>query len=516
MIEEINKGEFVSEETAFHNYFSTMQRVDPDYFFQLERMVNNRQKLGFTNNSQLQIVVPAYREGPSMSCFLRQIKDQCNNYGQLPCDFTFVFDHAVPYRNRYENTARKEMELAIKLFLESFPEISPHINFVSYKRRKSTNEPVLPVGLARKVGEDVLMLERLRKKEESSVELPPLYLGLMDIDTSNLSFGLFEEMHNLLPSLSTENPRIVRVQGSYDRNWLRMYPQLHALEMMWEGVFSAIGNKTRHNPFNIGRLSAVPARELAITGGGFPGKLNFTDEDIRHGIQIAWQLKNIQTVEPKGKYATSPRREIHTVNGVKQLLSESSDLTVDLLQCAALIKMYAHWSQNMYRDQATPHEDALLTYDAFMQHTSAPLIEGFTNAFFRFTAFSIIAIDELSDLAPEITELKNKFLSGEIAYFEVELGTIDFLRQLSKNPERTASLLSKLQNIVKKSTDIISQILQKNGIDFDLLDLSEIPLGINEGNVNAFLHLDPNQILQPVYKIHGDLTAYYDNFVKML
>jgi hypothetical protein len=431
---------------------------------------------------------------------------------------TFVIDHAIPYKNGYETGARKQMQQAVDTFLKQNPEMKPYVNYVFYTRRKDTAEAVLPVGLARKVGEDVLMYQRL--KAQTGQDAKPLYFGLMDIDTGNLTPGILAEMAASTAESATDRPRVIRARGSFDHADVQENLQLHPLQMMWEGATSAVGRNTKHNPFNIGRLSAAPAREVAITGGGFARRLEFPDEDIRHGIQIRWQLDNIDTVEIIGKYSTSPRREINTVNSILAMLESNGGVfDLETMECSALIRMYGNWDQHTFRrhlgnvgnddnGSAAEQFDPMNTDEHFNQAVPRELIEAMANAFFRFTTFSIHAVDELSasDLVPEVQELRAKFLRGEMPYFRVQLNTLDIIRTIAtQQPERFESLKPLLARVDEQARKSVSQILGENGVAFDITDQEPI-YGIIE-QPEPGLERD-RTILRAPFTIRADQTGY--------
>lgn len=516
LIERTNAGEHIPEQEVLAAYFDSIEQNDPEYLDQVRKIVSRRKDMiageaGYPNRV-MQIIVPAYREGVNAQTYLKEIEAQFDhNPDSRPLwGISFVFDHAVPFRNKWENTARKEMHAAIDELKSRRPDIAPYIDTIEYKRRRETEQPVLPVGLARKVGEDVIMLERLRLLDADDVETPPLYLTMMDVDTNELTPGTLDEMASLISLESVTQPTVVRVEGSFDSVWVRSNPQLHALQMMWEGAISAVGLNTRHNPFSIGRLSAFPAKEYAMTGGGFARRLNFPDEDIRHGIQVAWRLNDIKTVQTEGTYSTSSRREIHTVNGVRRLVNNNQgNFDMETLQCASLIRMYGGWAQEQFRDQAQlDGAEPLADYDTFLREVPPELLEAFANAFYRFTTFVMFVVDELA-LAevPEVIQLKDQFLSGQIPYFEVELQTLNFLRRISDDNSRQAELFQYFERASNISRETIESILSRNGIKYTVDDT--LLTGINEGDGDIFMQTDDRTQLARPFKIDPDLMDYF-------
>lgn len=525
LIERINRGEHVSEQEAFSSYFSRIEAQDPVYMQFVRDIAGGRaarfpESIAALQERKLQIIVPAYREGENISHFLENIRNQFDQSSNDDWGVTFVIDYATPYANTSENTAREEMHHAIAQFLERYPQYRSRIDWIYYVRNKNMDPPVLPVGLARKVGEDILMYERLealkQRDERDNTTLRPFYLGLMDIDTMDLSEGLLDEMVNATASSDRDIPRVIRAKGSFDSEGIKRSPHLLPLQLMWEGITSEVGRTTQHNPFNIGRLSAVPARELAVTGGGFTKRLSFTDEDIRHGIQIAWVLNDIKVVEPEGQYATSPRREVHTMDGVRQLVrNHGGSFDMETLGVAALIRMYGNWVNETFRDhlgngngEENGAHDVFSSNQEFSQAVPSKLIEVMTNAFYRFTAFSIYAIDELSQssLAPEIQELREKFLRGEIAYFDVQLQTMDFIRKAAQDPERFKNLMPLLEKVDKKAKAAVSNVLRHNGINFSLDDTSPI-YGLLE------LNEQPESSIYALLGLNGDTATSGDRIV---
>lgn len=267
LIEAANRGEIVTEAQAFEEYFETLAAEDGTYMGHIQQIVAGRasqfpEAVAALPNRKLQLVVPMYREGENIEQFLQNVKAQFEASEKKDWGITFVIDYAVPYRNPQEFNAFKLMKDKIEDFLKENPGYKPYIDYIFYGRKKDTDEPILPVGLARKVGEDVLMYEKLQEKKRSNSDnnTHPFYLGMMDIDAGNLDAGLLNEMAQMVPKTEQDMPNVIRVRGSFDKDNLRDNLQLHPLEMMWEGATSEVGTNTRHNPFPIGRLSAIPAR----------------------------------------------------------------------------------------------------------------------------------------------------------------------------------------------------------------------------------------------------------------
>ncbi len=531
LIERVNRGEFVSQTTAFEQYFSKLQAGDAEYMKQVDRMVQARgtHLPGSVDTSRrLQFVVPAYREGENIGTFLSAVKKQGEATPTTDWGVTFVIDHAVPYKNLRETSAVQRMRNEITSFIEQNPEYAGRVDSIVYARRAETTTPILPVGLARKVGEDVIMYERLLAAQRGEETTTPLYLSQIDIDSSTLTPGLFAEIMEELPTEEADSPAIVRVRGSFDREDVKANPHLHPLQMMWEGATSQVGEHTKHNPFTIGRFSVIPARELAITGGGFAKKLPFPDEDIRKGIQIGWNLDNVDVVEVEGKYSTSARRELVMMNTLMQMSRETGgDFNLATLKCAALIDMYGDWAKHTYRKDlgnVTVYD----TKDAFMnsEYFNAPLppvlIEQMANAFYRFTTFSMFAVDALADhpQAQEVQGLKNRFLKGEIPYFQVQLDTMTFIYDLARSdPQRFEKLKKLLAHIDRNAQQAVSNILTDNQVDFTLQD-HEVPFyGIQEGRLKRRpddgKQTDEEQRadkspLRIRFKITSDQTSYMD------
>ncbi len=520
LIDAANAGVLVPETQALSSYFERQRSGDPGYMREIDKIISSREQQ-FPDASQsmserrLQFIVPAYREGENISHLLGNLKRQFDQTGLGAWGVTFVFDHAIPYKNTYERTARKKMEGEMEAFLTENPDLRPYIDTVFFTRRAATNVPVLPVGLARKVGEDVVMSERLRGMGS---EGKPFYLGLMDCDLGSISDGTIQEILEKLPEKEEDTPKIVRVRGSFDRAALTANPELHPLEMMWEGMTSEVARNTRHNPFTVGRMSVVPARELAMTGGAFAKKLSFPDEDIRHGIQIAWQLDNVDVAEVNGKYSTSPRREIDTVRSLIAMLHESGGkFTMETLEYASLIRMYGGWSDSTFREEfgnVGLQEDALWdpleNLEQFNQIVPPELIEASANARYRFGLFSKFVVDELADDpdAPEIRGLKEGFLKGEIPSFMVEFHAVDLIRSISlQDPERFERLQPALARADAKARLSIGNILRNNNIDFEIEN--ETPIYVLEENMLGRKNKEgDNTPLRAPIHISPDLSGY--------
>lgn len=480
LIEALNRGQFVSETQALSSYLEKQRNGDPEYMKQIDRIVETRAKQ-FPDSTQdmanrrLQFVIPAYREGENIALLLQNLKRQFDQTGLGEWGVTFALNHAVPYATSYEASAMFDMVRDIDAFLDQNPQLKPYIDYFSFTRRKDTTTPILPVGLARKVGEDVVMSERLRGQNNGQL----FYLGLMDCDLGSISDGTIREILNELPRQESEAPKIIRVRGSFDRDALRENPELHPLEMMWEGMTSEVARHSKHNPFTVGRMSVVPAREFAITGGAFAKKLDFPDEDIRHGVQIAWQLDNVSTVQVNGRYSTSPRREIDTVRSLLAMLKENGGtFTMATLEYASLIRMYGGFADQDFRNafgnvHGNNHNawDPLENPEQFKKIVPSELIEVSANARYRFGLFSKFVVDELASHpdAPEIQALKEGFLRGEIPSFMVEFRAVDLIRRISQeDPDRFERLKPALAQADAKARQSIENILQENNIKYEI------------------------------------------------
>ncbi|MBI3980765.1 hypothetical protein HY345_02090 [Candidatus Microgenomates bacterium] len=516
----LNSGENVTQNEAFSSYFARMESGDSQYWQELNRISEERQTrtpdlLGQLRNRRLQIIVPAYREGENMPRFLELMESQFRESSSQQWGITFVIDYAFPYRNTWEYGASQEMIRYINAFREQHPDLASRVDYVFFRRKLYTNTEVLSVGLARKVGEDVLMLEKMRAV---SVSEEPFYLGLMDMDVGYLSRGMVEEVMGLLPTGFEQKAKVIRARGRFEKDEIEKNLHLHPMELVWEGAISAIAKMTKHNPFNLGRFSVVPARELAITGGGFAQKLAFTDEDVRHGIQIMWQCQNVEAVEVASRYSTSARREIDTASAVRQMaIDKEGRFDFETMECGALIKMYQSWFKTAYRhtldnvnlNSRDNHENPLENPELFNQLVPPAYIEAMINAFYRFTLFGIFAIDRLHDspFASEVGRLRTEFLKGNIAYFEVELGTHDFLRQLAiRDPESFSQLRPELEKIDALARLATEKMLQEYKINYVLqpgftLGMQEL----GEGERNSTM--DHIELVAP-FKIDNDQSGY--------
>jgi hypothetical protein len=535
LIDAANEGKEILEEQAFHDYFQNIETKDSHYAEQVKLMAAERAKLfpeavGAVQDKTLQFVVPAYREGENMTTFLANIKAQFEQSDRTDWGVTVVMDHAIPYRNSYETTARKNMQDAVHTFVKDNPQYAARLDYVFYTRRKDTKDPVLPVGLARKVGEDVLMYERLQADEKNPKKpnQKPLYLGLMDLDTGHLSPGVMHEMVEAIPKTTEERAKVIRVRGSYDKTDVQENLFLHPLQMMWEGSTSEVGKNTKYNPFNVGRLSAVPGREYAMSGGGFARKLEFPDEDIRHGIQIAWRLNNIDTHEVEGRYSTSARREVNTVRGIMEWLKvNGGQFDTATMEIGALLRMYGDWSNNTYRKDlgnvATTGEgsiDPLANPESFNKAVPPLLIEALTNASYRFAFHAMYGIDKLSTSpdAPEIMDLKKRFLAGEIPHFRVELDTVELVKHIAKtDPERFERLKPLLKEVDDLSRASTEEILKEQGVHYEVVDTDPIYGLLEEGVPDEEGEIDRDKIvLRAPFKILEDQSGYMHNIAEEL
>lgn len=520
LIEALNQGEPVTEAAAFGEYFQNIEEKDPEYMVQIKSIVANRAQL-FPDSSltppRLRLIIPAYREGENMPRYLESMKQQFEQAGTDDTGVTFVIDYAIPHKNHNEEEAEAVMTDAVHTFLTTNPQYSGRVDYIAYTRAQDTPTPLLPVGLARKVGEDVIMYESWQNGQKNGKETKPLYIGQMDIDADTMTPGLFGAIARELPGAEDTNPTIVRVRGSFNKQDVKANPHLHPLQMMWEGATSKVGEHTKHNPFTIGRLSVIPARELAVTGGGFAKKLDFPDEDIRKGIQIGWYLDNVDVVEVEGKYSTSARRELYMMNTLMQMSNETGgNFNLAILKCAALIDMYGDWAKNTYRKQlgnVTVYDtkDAFMSSEYFHAPLPPALIEQMANAFYRFTTFSIFAVDSLADHpeTPEVAKLKNRFLRGEIPYFQVQLDTMAFIYQLVRtDPSRFEKLKPLLAHADRSAQQAIVDILLEHNVDFTVLN-REIPFyGIQE----ALLKKRPQDGKQTDEEQRADQTPLHLRF----
>ena len=129
-----------------------------------------------------------------------------------------------------------------------------------------------------------------------------------------------------------------------------------------------------------------------------PKKLRFIDEDVRRGIQIAWRFK-IRVLETENTYATSSRRELHFMNALRSMvLGNKGKFTTEVLETAAMIRMYDNkvWATHDYRRNL--HNLARISsrsINNFSQEVPSHLIEAMVNAWYKFTLYSIFAIEQL-------------------------------------------------------------------------------------------------------------------------
>ena len=519
LIEAVNEGLVVSEQEALESYFYRLSARDTDYYHQVESLVTQRQAENPNNSEltstmgrrQLQIIIPTYHESENIPQFLSEIEQQFDASKSTDWGLTIVLNYPTPYPKKGESVELRTMKTQIDKFLDRHPQYQDRIDTVTFSRFKDADPQIMPVAIARKIGEDVIMMEKLVAAQNGITDQKPLYLGLMDMDTSKLTPGLIDEMVNSLPETSEETPVIVRVQGSYDKNDLKNHPHLHILQEVWEGSISTIGAETKHNPFNMGRLSAIPAKEFAITGGTLSKQLNFTDEDIRHGLQIAWQLNNVKTVELNGKYSTSARREIDMMQGLLELLQDNNGVfNVETMECAALIRMYGKWSEQSFRKDF----GNVLESSSFQNKDLPRLIEAMANAFYRFTLFGIYSVEQLSQspLAPEVNKLKQQFLSGQIPYFEVQIQTHEFIKSLAENdPERFKQIKSILDSVNQHAKQTMSDILSTNNIHFEYENPKIPMLGFLEKGVEISRGTTADKIvLQAPFKINNNQSKYLE------
>ncbi|MBI3384899.1 hypothetical protein HY030_01765 [Candidatus Gottesmanbacteria bacterium] len=492
LIESLNAGHTITDDDAMDWYFQRQRSVDPAYMREIDRIRAARQRLcpeaaALIPLRRLNLIIPTYREEAVLPSFLATMQRQFVGSKETDWGITFVFNYALPPKKENEFDSCRRMLDTIRTFLQENPRLRPRIDWITYATGPKLADKILPVSFARTVGEDTVMSERIA----TDIKNPqPFYLGLNDADVYSLSPGLINAMVAALPNMYNEPSRIIRVRGSYDRVDVRKNPHLHPLEMVWEGVTSAIGLTTTHNPFNIGRLSAVPARELAMTGGGFVNRLEFTDEDIRRGIQVAWQLPNTQTVEIPGYYVTSARRELETMDVAKFMMEQKGRrFDYEAMRHAALIEMYANFAARNYRSAESSDGVQLSTKnifasdEAFSKAVPSSVIGAVVNAFHRFTLFGIFAIEKLqnSPHAEEVSKLRADFLKGAIPYFRVQLDTHEFLLNLPRNDARRYSKLRPLLGEVdEQSRTVVRQILEKYGIVFTedrepIYGLQELP-----------------------------------------
>lgn len=498
LIERSNRGEVFPESFVFGEYFKRMEELDPQYLEQIRTITAQRaerfpEAVDAIATRRLQIVVPAYREAENLAGFLESMKAQIDDSPEGNWGVTLAMDYPIPGKFPDEPGALAEMITIFDQFIANNPDYAKYFDFVTYARR--LNSDILSVGLPRTVGEDVLMYEKLAAAQQGKAGEQPFYIGLMDTDTAGLSAGLFDEMERALPEDQRQRPRVVRVRGGFLRDEVIEDPVLHPYEIMWEGSTSAVGKQTTHNPFNIGRLSAVPARELAMTGGGFAKQLNFPDEDIRKGIQMSWQLNNIETVELKGRYQTSGRRELKMMQGLMQMVEDRHGVfDTETLRVAGLIEMYGKWTSETFRRSLgnvgngviLEHFDPIRNPDHFNHAVPPELIEAMTNSFYRFTTFVMFAIDKLATTEfEEFDGLRRQFLAGEIPYFEVELTLLDRIRNIYKrDPARFEQMSGLLEEADTAARQAIAAILIENDIAFQYEPPNGPILGILEDSEN--------------------------------
>ncbi len=475
------RGEFDDEVNVLKSYFSVVQERDAAYLEQIQGLVAKRaerlESSGAYPDRRIQMIVPTYRESEHLGLFLEAVDKQFQTTDRRGWGVTFVFNYKIPYVNSREYEEYKTMQKIIHNFLVDRPYLKRHIDTIFYTRAANTDPELHSTSLARKVGEDVIMLERLHAGARlNQYEVAPFYLGLMDADITGLTDGLFGQIESELPDKQNDIPVIVRARGQFDRRDVKDNLYLHPLQMIWEGATAEIARGTGHNPFNIGRLSVVPAREFAMTGGGLPHLLEFTDEDIRRGIQIAWQLRFVN-VKEVSSFETSARREKHVMSDLKQMLIDSEGrFDRYALECAALIRMYSVWANETYRGGESIEDaknEVLTNIHEFQKIVPPQLIEVMANAFYRFTLFSVYAIDELwhSPHAPEIRQLRDQFLKGKIPYFRVQLGVIDFIRHLDQHDHaRFESLRPLLEGVDQKARKSMVSILAEHDVVFQVDD----------------------------------------------
>lgn len=480
----------VSDTEAFSQYFARIQENDQEYWhFLLELNEQKRRRCPEAFKAlperRLQVIVPAYREGENSERFFGGLKQQ---FQETPGNWgiTVVINHEIPYKHSFEVSEAKAIEAGIEKFLDDNPSLHSRIDFVSYATRHSDTNPILPNSMARKVGEDLMMLEKLRSEASNQ---SPLYLGQMDMDGDFLlPTGMMRQALTQLPTSFSEKPVILRAKGSIEKEAIKTNPQMLVFQMVWEEGISAIGRLAKHNPFALGRFGIFPAREYALTGGGLARQLRFIDEDIRRNIQIAWTFP-CQTIEIDGIYATSARREIHFMNALNDIVRRNGGkFTLEVLETAAMIRMYNNkdWATHDYRQNLG--NDTSLSPSG-PEKISPQLVEAMANAWCRFTLFSIFALDKLSSHpdAIEISHLRNKFLRGECAYLDIQLATNEFLRDLFLHDSaRLERLKPALTEADEQARIAIRQMLDKYQVKF-LEDKSERRFGVTEAQL-ATLH----------------------------
>src|SRR3990172_5559223 len=122
---------------------------------------------GDARNRRFTFIVPGYHEGENINAYLAELKDQMDVGDERDWGFTFVFDYAAKdnpgWRKRGERgphltevLAVKEMTEAIEEFRRMNPRYADRIDYVFFRRNPDAKNRVLPVALARNVGEDVL------------------------------------------------------------------------------------------------------------------------------------------------------------------------------------------------------------------------------------------------------------------------------------------------------------------------------------------------------------------------
>ncbi len=501
----------VTDEQAMRRYFQKIKRGDKKYWKLLLQLYNQKsnqfpESFNAILSHQLQIITPAYREGENLSRYfkglLRQFKETPDCWG-----VTIVINYEIPYKNPLELDAVKIMEDGVIHFLNKNPKYKSRLDFVTYSTSSKMNIPILPNSMARKVGEDLTMLCWMTANDNTV----PNYLGMLDMDGDLSNSTLIKEVLNLLPRTTKVKPVIIRSKGVVDREAVRKNRHLFIFQIMWEGGISAVGRLTHHNPFALGRFGIFPAREYAISGGGMPKKLRFIDEDVRRGIQIAWRFK-IRVLETENTYATSSRRELHFMNALRSMvLGNKGKFTTEVLETAAMIRMYDNkvWATHDYRRNL--HNLARISsrsINNFSQEVPSHLIEAMVNAWYKFTLYSIFAIEQLwkNSATPYINTLREKFLSGESSYLDIQIETYALLQEISKsNSLRSKKLFSILRSIDKKVRSVIRKILLKYQINFKentskkLSDLISVPLAVFHNSTEdqlespTFFRIEPEQ-----------------------
>lgn len=521
LLEREKRGDMPSEPEVLDAYFDQLEKGDFSYFQHIQAIAASRQTQFREPSVQLpdrrmQVVIPVYREGENIDQLLEILKKQLQSDASPAWGATLVFNYAVPYANPHEFSKVRDMMAKVDAFRRDNPGLQRHIDYMTFARKKNTQTPIFPVALARKVGNDVIMYER--KKMVAAAENPaPFYLSMMDADIVGVSEKLFDTILRALPENQADKPRIVRVRGSFDKREIKNDPFLHVFSELWEGATSAIGTRTTHNPFTVGRFSVIPMREHALTGGVLAKNLPFTDEDIRLALQIAARGIPIQTVEVN-RYVTSARREVRTLQSLMQLLSDHNGrFDVETLECAALIRMYSHFAGNDHRS-----EFGNAGGGNGREAVPAALIQAMANAFYRFTTFSMFAVDRLytSEDAPEVADLMRRFLAGDLAYFDVQIQTLKFIQDIFHNyPEWFESLKPTLADAEKLSRETIEEILKKNKIHYSYVEPEEPIYGITEpgARINVADNVSDGVILRAPFQIQEDQAEYMavvSDFVK--